>query len=154
MDTATTDEVQAEAAETLVPTKEPEAVEDEHEQQEELLIKDEPAPAADILPPAAPTAEEKMEVEREKDRRRFEARRSGRMYFVRHPRAPEDPGAAQLPLARLCAGLLDLPRGSQRMLLCSSGDLQTKGIETEMEAYQVQMRVLNESINLKKVQTL
>ncbi len=40
------------------------------------------------------------------------------------------------------------------MLLCSSGELQTKGIETEMEAYQVQMRVLNESINLKKVQTL
>ncbi|KAK9832840.1 hypothetical protein WJX81_005857 [Elliptochloris bilobata] len=45
------------------------------------------------------------------------------MYFVRHPRAPEDPG-----------------------------ELHTKGIENEMEAYQVQMRVLNESINLKKME--
>ena len=35
-----------------------------------------------------------------------------------------------------------------------AGDLQTKGIEHELETYQVQMRVLNESINLKKVPTL
>ena len=105
MDTAIRDEAHPEEPVDLDQAEEPGVVEDEADQQEDLLAEDEPPPAPDVLPPVAPTAEEKVQAEREKERRRFEARRAGRMYFVRHPRAPEDPGAAQLPTARLCAWL-------------------------------------------------
>ena len=71
--------------------------EDTFQEEEPEPVEEPPAPEAQAAAP--PTAEEKAEAEREKDRKRFEARRAGRMYFVRHPRAPEDAGA---PASLLC----------------------------------------------------
>jgi type IV secretory pathway VirB10-like protein len=79
-------------------------------EQDEPEAVEEAAPPPEAPQPAAPTAEERQEAERDRDRKRFEARRAGRMYFVRHPRAPEDPGApgrsarARRPLVRAQAG--------------------------------------------------
>jgi hypothetical protein len=120
-------------------------------EQEEPQAAEEAAPPPEAPQPAAPTAEERQEAERERDRKRFEARRAGRMYFVRHPRAPEDPGTpgrsapARRPLVRARAGAQHA---------WGAGELHTKGLEHELETYQVQTRVLNESINLKKARTL
>lgn len=110
------------------------------------------APAPEAQAAAAPTAEERLEAEREKDRKRFEARRAGRMYFVRYPRAPDDSGSGGA-----CTRSPAHPHQPPWMLisaLCKAGELPTKGLETELETYQVQMRVLGESLNLKKVPTL
>ena len=127
LEPAPLDEARADGPVDLDPAKEPDVAEEEPEHQEELLTEDEPGPAPDVLPPAAPTAEEKLEAEREKDRRRFEARRAGRMYFVRHPRAPEDPGAAQLPLAHLGAWSHDLLCGLTEATVCTSRGAADEG---------------------------
>lgn len=81
---------------------EPDAADEEYKEEEAQVEEPEPvAPEAQ----APPTAEERLEAEREKDRKRFESRRAGRIYFVRHPRAPEDPGACGATLLATITGL-------------------------------------------------
>ena len=58
--------------------------------------------------------------------------------------------ARQLP----CCVLHAEGVGAEACTWAHAGDLQTKGVENELETYQVQTRVLNESVALKKVPTL